>query len=74
VSSIPQKKGYLQQLAAEQGVSVEELVVRAVKREGTAQRAAKKLGVTRQTVRYGLLQLGYEAGRKTVVWSKEQQS
>lgn len=56
-------------IAREMGEPIEELVPRIVAEERSTYRAAVRLGVSPNTIRYWMLKLGYEATPETtVIW------
>lgn len=63
------KRGKLKQIAKEMGEPIEKLVPRIVAEESSTYRAAARLGVAPNTIRYWMLKLGYEATQgQSVVW------
>lgn len=65
------KKQKLKGIAASNGESIEEMIPRVVKEEGSATRAAQRLGVAPNAIRYWLKKLGYQARfNEPVTWEK----
>lgn len=60
-------KGKLKEMAALRGMSLEELIVEAVGREGSIYAAANSLGVSPNTIQYHKNKLGLDTTRKTAL-------
>ncbi len=61
------KRGQLLKIAEEMGEPIETLVPRIVREEGSTYKAAVRLGVAPNTIRYWMLKLGYRAESTLVV-------
>lgn len=76
MTTITRRRGELQRIADEEygGEPIAKLVPRMVEQEGSARKAALRLGVSRETIRYWMKKLGYQANQSSVSWVKEAQS
>lgn len=73
-TSTKTRRGRLKDIAQSMGETIEDLVPRVVQEEGTAMAAARRLGVSSNTILYWLKKLGYEARfNEPVTWEKTEE-
>lgn len=64
--------GRLKEIAEQTGEPIEEMIPRIVREEGSTNKAANRLSVTPNAIRYWMVKLGYKPRfRNAVTWEKE---